>query len=112
MSRSWQLFLLDMQEACEKVMRYCQGMTLADFTNDSLTRDAVLRNLFIIGEAAKKIPAKVRQQHPAVEWKAMAGLRDVLAHAYFALDDDTLWDIVRNEVPALLREVERMQEEP
>ena len=61
--------------------------------------------LFIISEAAKKIPQQVRVRHPEVEWKAMAGLRGVLAHAHFALDDATLWDIIDNEVPELLRHV-------
>jgi len=105
MSRSWQLFVLDMQEACERVLRYTDGMSAEEFARDQLIRDAVLRNLFIIGEAAKKIPQQVRIRHPEVEWKAMAGLRDVLAHAYFALDDATLWDIIDNEVPELLRHV-------
>ena len=56
MSRSWQLFLLDMQEACEKIMRYCHAMTLEDFRGDSLTRDAVLRNLFHHRGSSKEDP--------------------------------------------------------
>ena len=59
---------------------------------EEVAYDAVLRNLQIIGEAAKAIPADVRQAHPEVDWKGMAGLRDVLTHAYFGLDDETLWD--------------------
>ena len=73
--------------------------------------DAVLRNLQIIGEAAKAVPADVRQRHPEVDWKGMAGLRDVLAHAYFGLDNDTLWDVVITKVPQLRNQVRRILDE-
>ena len=73
--------------------------------------DAALRNLQIIGEAAKAVPADVRQRHPEVDWKGMAGLRDVLAHAYFGLDNDTLWDVVITKVPQLRNQVRRILDE-
>lgn len=63
--------------------------------------DAVIRNLEVLGEAAENIPDEVRGQSPQVEWRKIAGLRDVLAHVYFGLEDETLWDIVRNKIPAL-----------
>lgn len=73
--------------------------------------DAVLRNLQIIGEAAKAVAADVRQSHPEVDWKGMAGLRDVIAHAYFGLDDETLWDVVTTKVPHLRHQVRRILDE-
>lgn len=73
--------------------------------------DAVLRNLQVIGEAAKAVPADVRQSHPEVDWKGMAGLRDVLAHAYFGLDNETLWDVVTTKVPQLRNQVRRILDE-
>ncbi len=114
MSRSRKLFLQDIQdivEACEKILRYTEGMGLARFVADSMAYDAVLRNLEVIGEAAKMIPEEVRRAHPEVQWRAIAGLRDILAHAYFALDDPTLWDVVRNKVPVLLEQARRILEE-
>lgn len=102
MSRSYRLFLRDMLEACEKVMRYTEGLDFDTFVRNELVYDAVLRNLEVLGEAAKKVPDPVRARYPSVEWRAIAGLRDVLAHAYFALDDATLWDIVAQKVPALV----------
>ena len=89
-----------MLEACEKVMR-SEGLDFHAFVRNELVYDAVLRNLEVLGEAAKKVPDSVRARHPSVEWRAIAGLRDVLAHAYFALDEATLWDIVAQKVPAL-----------
>ncbi|SDE57838.1 Uncharacterized conserved protein, contains HEPN domain [Thermus arciformis] len=90
-----------MLEACEKVMRYTEGLDFHVFVRNELVYDAVLRNLEVLGEAAKKVPDSVRARYPSVEWRAIAGLRDVLAHAYFALDEATLWDIVAQKVPAL-----------
>jgi uncharacterized protein with HEPN domain len=85
-------------------------MTLKNFTDNDLVFDAVVRNLEIIGEAAKAIPQDVRDRSTAIDWRRIAGLRDVLAHTYFALDDATRWDIVENKVPELLAEVYTLRE--
>ena len=111
MSRSWRLFLEDIIEASDRVLRYSEGKDLPTFSADEMAYDAVLRNLQVIGEAAKAVPADVRQVHPEVDWKGMAGLRDVLAHAYFGLDDETLWDVVTTKVPQLRNQVRRILDE-
>jgi uncharacterized protein with HEPN domain len=105
MSRDALLYLEDMQEACEKVLRYTKGATYTSFTSDEKTFDAVVRNLEIIGEAAKHVPPEVRERYPTVAWTRIAGLRDMIAHAYFGLDDEILWDIVQNRIPELLQQV-------
>ena len=101
MSRSWRLFLEDIVEASSRILRYSEGKDLSAFCADEMAYDAVLRNLQNIGATAKAVPAEVRQGHPEVDWKGMAGLRDVLAHAYFGLDDETLWDVVATKIPRL-----------
>ena len=101
MSREWELYLEDILERCEKILRFTEGLTFEQFTNDERTYDAVVRNLEIIGEAAKHIPDDIRVVLPNIEWRKAAGLRDMLAHAYFGIDNDILWDIVRNKVPEL-----------
>ena len=65
-------------------------MNFVSFTNNEMAYDAVLGNLEIIGEAAKHIPDEVRRRYPDIAWREMAGLRDILAHAYFGLDDEVL----------------------
>lgn len=102
MSRSWELFLRDMLEAAQKVIRYTAEHPFEVFVEDEMAYDATLRNLEILGEAAKNIPGEIRQLHPDVDWRGVAGLRDILAHAYFALDNETLWKIVRTDIPKLL----------
>jgi len=70
--------------------------------------DAVLRNLEIIGEAVKNISEGTRQKYPKIKWRKMAGFRDIVAHEYFGIDDETVWDIIENEIPALLETVKIM----
>ena len=104
-SRDWTLFLRDMQRFCAKVMRYSAGLNQQQFLADELTVDAVLRNLELLGEAAKQIPDDVRLRHPTVPWRRIAGLRDVLAHAYFGLEEDTIWQIITGSIPVLAEQL-------
>jgi uncharacterized protein with HEPN domain len=83
-------------------------MTYKDFVNDDLHFDAVLRNLEVIGEAVKNVSESTRQKHSNVKWRKIAGFRDIVAHEYFGVNDETVWDIVENEIPALLKIVESM----
>ena len=101
MQRDPRAFLDDIVEACEKVTRYTAAMTSETFRGDDKTIDAVVRNLEVIGEAAKKIPEDLRLQMSNVDWQRIAGLRDVLIHQYFGIDLDIVWDVVRTKVPAL-----------
>lgn len=81
------------------------------FMNDDKTFDAVMRNLQIIGEAVKQFPMEIRERYPKVAWKKIAGLRDIVTHEYFGIDDDIIWDVVHNKVPELKSEVEIMMKE-
>jgi uncharacterized protein with HEPN domain len=89
---------------------YC-GRTRDEVLADELRFDAIVRNIHIIGEAVKNLPSEWRQKYPDVPWREIAGLRDFVAHAYFALDLDILWNAIQEEVPALLRGVEEILEE-
>lgn len=110
MSRSWELFLRDMLEAARKVISYTDQRQMETFVADEMAYDATLRNLEILGEAAKNIPGEIRQRYSDIDWRGVAGLRDILAHAYFALDDETLWKVVRVDVPQLLNLLRQIDE--
>lgn len=82
-------------------------MTQESFAADERTYDAVLRNLEVIGEAAKRVPDATRQQMPEVPWRAITGFRDFVAHVYFALDDAIVWNAIQDEIPKLGESVAR-----
>jgi uncharacterized protein with HEPN domain len=101
-SRDWRLYWDDIIAACEKVLRYTDGMDRESFLEDEKTFDAVLRNLEVIGEAAKNLPPEARQLASEIEWRKIAGFRDFLAHAYFGVDPDIVWSVVQDKIPELL----------
>lgn len=106
--RDWRLFLKDISECSGRVLDYTNAMARDEFFEDRKTVDAVMRNLAIIGEAAKKIPADVRRKHPDVAWKKMAGLRDIVVHDYFGIDEDIIWDVVSARIPELKMNIDAM----
>lgn len=77
-ARDWRLYADDIIEACEMIRRYTAGMTFDAFIADDRTRDAVIRNIEIIGEAAKKLPDEVIAKAPSVPWRKVRGMRDVV----------------------------------
>ena len=103
MSRDEIMYLQDIARSCGKILRFTEGLTQSDLVQDEKTYDAVVRNLEIVGEAAKHLQGRLREQLPTIEWRKVAGLRDMLVHAYFGIDDDILWDIVKNKVPQLAK---------
>jgi len=110
-SRDWRLYLEDMIDCCQKIIEYTSSLDMAVFKDNSLVYDATLRNLEILGEAAKNIPEDIRGRYPQVEWRKVSGLRDVLTHFYFGLEDETLWDVVHHKVPQLLPVLKGIQDE-
>jgi len=103
--RDYKLYLDDISEAIKKIEKYTKGLSLQKMKKDDLVKDGVVRNLEIIGEAVKNIPQRIKEKYPAIEWKKISGLRDVLAHEYFGIDVEILWDIIKNKLPDLKKEI-------
>ena len=105
MSRDFRLYLEDMQESCLRILRYSEGFTYKQFIQDDLVYDAVLRNIEIIGEAAKNIPEEFRLEHTEIDWRRIAGMRDIVVHHYFSIHNEIVWDVVANKIPSLLEQI-------
>ena len=105
--RDHRLRLKDMLVAASAALEYAGSLgSIAELQADRRTRDAILHNLFVLGEAAKAVPPEVRQRHPEVEWRGMTGLRDIIGHEYFGLDDEIVWDVVKTELPRLVEQLQ------
>jgi len=100
-SREWRLRLEDMLEAIERIARYTSGMDLTRFANDDKTVDAVVRNLEVIGEAARNTPDEVTRQHSEIPWEKMRGIRNLLVHEYFGVDVSIVWLTITGDLPPL-----------
>ena len=70
--------------------------------------DAVIRNLEVIGEATKQVPESVQEWYPSVEWRKIAGLRDILIHKYFHINIEIVWDVVQSHIPILKMEIQQI----
>ncbi|WP_292364734.1 MULTISPECIES: DUF86 domain-containing protein [unclassified Methanoculleus] len=101
MSREYDLYLRDILEAIGRIQRYTRGMDYEMFTESDLVQDAVIRNLMVIGEAVKLIPEPLKREHAGISWRKIAGMRDILIHAYFGVHNEVVWDVVRNKIPEL-----------
>jgi uncharacterized protein with HEPN domain len=91
--RSSILLLQDIQEAVQNILDYTKGLSFEDFLNDSKTKDAVVRNFEIIGEASNKLPKDFIANNQQIDWIGMIGFRNILVHDYFGIDYEILWKI-------------------
>lgn len=99
------LLLSDIRESVRRILAATQGMHLSDFESNVIVQDAVVRNFEVIGEATKNLSGAFMSAHPSIDWKGMAGFRDVLIHSYFGIDLGVVWQIVQNDLPILERQL-------
>lgn len=109
--REWRFYVDDMIRFAGNVLSYTRGMDQNDFVSTPLNYDATLRNLELIGEAATHIPETIRVAHPDIPWRMIIATRNRLIHAYLGIENDTLWSIIRDDVPALVDRLQRLREQ-
>ncbi len=97
--------LLDMLDAAEAALEHVAGKTREDYEHQRLIRDAVERNIEIIGEAARRLSRDFRDQHPQIPWRIIMATRHILAHDYDAVDNDTVWRILTDHLPPLIEQL-------
>jgi len=105
MSREYKVYLADILAAIRKIEKYSANLSFAGFKKNPKTADAVIRNLEIIGEAAKSLPQEFKTKHDQIDWRKIAGLRDILIHQYFGVDLEIIWDIMQNKLPNLKKDI-------
>jgi len=92
-----------------KIRKYTKGIDKIEFAKNELLQDAIIRNIEIIGEAAKKISADYKQAYRDIEWKEIAGMRDKLIHDYFGVDIDIIWKTIQQDIPYLYKELKKLK---
>lgn len=112
MRKDPQVFLKHILESIEWIEKEVKGLSKDEFTNINNVpiQDAVIRRLEIIGEAVKNLPADIKIKYPDTPWQKISGLRDKLIHNYFGVDLETVWNIVKKDIPPLKEQIEKMLE--
>jgi uncharacterized protein with HEPN domain len=100
--------LLDMLIAARKIRRYTENMNFAQFNANEMAQSAVIRELQVIGEAARLVTAELQQAHAALDWHAIIGMRNRLIHGYFAIRLDVVWKTVQDDVQPLIARLETL----
>lgn len=100
--------LLDMLIAARKINRFMHSVTVEQFASDELIQSAVIRELQVIGEAARLIPGATRKAIPEIDWHNIAGMQNWLVHQYFSIRLDVVWKTVRQDIPAPIRQLEQL----
>ena len=101
MTKDESAYIEHIRDSILRIEKYTNEMSESEFKSNELVQDAVIRQLQIIGEAAKKLSDGTRTSYPDVQWKDIAGMRDKLIHDYFGVDLGAVWDTVTNDLPGL-----------
>jgi uncharacterized protein with HEPN domain len=101
------LYLFHVREAINDIAEYTSGGK-DFFFSDKKTKDAVIRNLEIIGEAVKNLSEDLKDNHPDVPWKQISGMRDKMIHKYFSVNLELVWEVVEQHLPPLKSKVDKL----
>jgi uncharacterized protein with HEPN domain len=106
--RDYRDFLGDLVEACRAIIGFVEGMTLEQYLDDRKTEFAVMRGFEMMGEAARNLPDGIKAAHPEIPWRLMTAVRNRIVHAYFGLDDTTLFTTIHDDLKPLLPKLEAL----
>ena len=108
-SRNWTFRIEDIIEAVDRIFHYVKNLNYDGWMNDQKTIDAVIRNLEIIGEAAANVPREIQGLYADIPWYQMKGMRNILIHEYFGVDNDVLWNTIQKDLPVLKEKLQAVE---
>lgn len=108
MKRDDTVYLLHILDAIGLVEEYTKGMSENEFLGNSMAHDAVVRQIEIIGEAARNVSDEFQEKHPALPWMKMISIRNKITHEYFNVNYAIVWDTVKDDLPTLKRSVKKL----
>ena len=111
MKREFRLFIEDISESIRLIEKYIGNLSKDNLDNNQELKDSIVRRLEIIGEAVKNIPGDFKEKYPKVPWKKIAGLRDIIIHAYFNVDLDIMWNIIKKDIPDLKEKIQKIKKD-
>jgi uncharacterized protein with HEPN domain len=100
------VYLENILDSAKQIIEYCEGYDHVKFANSKLVQDAVIRNLEIIGEAAKKLSPDFRTKNPDLPIKEAIGMRNLLVHEYDYVNVDEVWKVIVKDLPSLVKKLE------
>ncbi|MCI0551783.1 MAG: DUF86 domain-containing protein [Anaerolineae bacterium] len=109
-SRSPKLYIEDILQASQEILDFTRDIhTVDEFGKDRRTFLAVVRSFEVIGEAARQMPRGFKSEHPEIPWREVASLRNVIAHEYFGLDNEIIWDVIQTQIPDLIEKFQALK---
>src|SRR3989344_3249066 len=105
--RDPQLYLRDILDSINKIAKFSQELSYEDFKANDMAIDAIVRNLEIIGEAARNMPAEVKDNNTEIPWEKMVSMRNKILHEYFGVDLEILWKTTQEDLPVLKVQIEK-----
>lgn len=106
MKKDPKIFLLHMLESISNIEKWTKNISQEEFFDDTKTQDAVMRKFEILGEAVRNIPKDFRNTYSHIEWREIAGMRDMLIHEYFGVDLGIVWHTTQKDIPRLRKKIE------
>lgn len=106
--RDYRDYLQDIVDSIIDTESFTESMTFEDFLKDKKTLNAVIRSIEIIGEASKNLSEEIKSKYAAIPWREIVSMRNRIAHEYFGIDYEIVWEIVRKDLPELKPKIEEI----
>lgn len=100
--------LADILDAARLAASFVKGIDKDAFDDNLMIQSAVIRQVEIMGEATKRLSEQFRESNPQIPWRNIAGMRDILIHAYDHVDPDEVWNVAQSSIPGLIRQIEEL----